>query len=200
MRNLMMVVVVLLVSSGIASAATLVDLRYSSGRNVPWTSYAQALYMYEDWDLDIVEIEGECYKELDLGVARTMFAENGWTFTGEVYHARATGGQQYWIPTGIVSYDRGQWHGSLVYLNYRASNSASFGQDWLYFEAFKRLKGFDLGISSEHTRLHCEPAVAIDKWGLAIQRPVGKYTTGELRLAQVDHAGLEWRVRLISLF
>lgn len=197
----MLVMLMLLVCS-VANAlpGALTDVRYQSGPQGLWGSYAEALVMYEGWGLDIVEVECEGYKELDLGVSRTIASRNGLTLTGELYTARATGDQRYWIPAVYLLADKPTWHGQLAVLQYVPANGQSFEQTWVYLEAFSRQKGYDLGISTEHIRLRCDPKVAADKYGVAAQFPVGKLT-GEVRLARVSEpSGWEVRYRLIGFF
>lgn len=190
----------LVCSVAMAGPSVLTDVRYQSGPQGLWGSYAEALVMYEGWGLDIVQIKCEGYKELDLGVSRTILSRNGYTLTGELAYARATGGQQYFLPEMFLLVDRPSWHGQLSVIEYLPQNGNSFDQTWVYLEAFSRQKGYDLGISTEHIRLRCEPKVAADKFGLAAQFPVGKLN-GEVRLAAVTNpSGWEIRYRLIGFF
>ncbi len=197
-----MLVALLLLSYSVAFAApsVLTDFRYQSGPQGLWGSYAEAILMYDNWGLDVVRLASCGYKELDLGVSRTILSKNGYTLTGELYTARATGDQHYWIPALYLAADKPDWHGQLAALEYLPTNGQSFSQTWVYLEAFRRQKGYDLGISTEHLRLRCEPKVAADKIGPAVQFPLGKLT-GEVRLAHVSEpAGWEVRWRLIGFF
>ncbi len=112
MKNLILVAVAVTLMASVAQATTIVDLRYSGGRNIGWASYAEAIYLYGNWGVDVVQIECKGYQEWDFGVCRSLYAKHGITLTGEVYLATATGDQNYWVPTAIVSYDMGKWHGA----------------------------------------------------------------------------------------
>ncbi len=198
--GIVMMLLLLVCSVAIAAPSIYTDFRYQTGPQGLWGSYAQAILMYENWGLDVVRLASCGYKELDLGVSRTLFSKSGVTLIGEVYGARATGNQHYWIPSFYVLADKSTWHGQLSVLEYLPANDQSFGQTWVYLEAFRRQKGYDLGISTEHIRLHSEPKVAADKIGPAVQFPLGKLT-GEVRLAHVSEpAGWEVRYRLIGFF
>lgn len=197
MKAILLVMTVLLAVTPPVSAATTVDARCATGSNVPSQYYLEVLHTPENAKLtvDLVKLGCPGYDEIDIGLAYPMYSKEGWTGIAEISYASATGGQHYWIPTGLMIAEQPKWHGSLLVLHYLPANDVSVRQTWIYTEAFKRFKGFDLGISCDWNKI--EGCKSITKIGLVVQAPIAQHTTGELRLARVTGGSFELRLRTI---